>query len=293
MAADTDLLAPAFLQQLDRLRLAVRQQVAGRQAGERRSARRGNSVEFADFRSYTAGDDLRRIDWNAFARLDRLFLKLFLEEQETTLHLWLDASGSMDWNGKFALTQRLAAALGYLALTGFDRVEVGVLGEGGALFLGPLRGRAAVHRLLGFLAGLTAAGPADLTAGLQALTRRRLAPGVSVVISDFLQPLTLLDGLALLQAARQELTVLQVLAPDELAPELTGDLRLIDRETGAAREVSLTDPLLEAYHRRLEAHCGAIEGFCRGRGLGYARLPASLSVEDAVAGALREAGLVK
>jgi uncharacterized protein (DUF58 family) len=295
MTGATTLFATDFLHQLDRLHLASRKLAVGRTSGERRSARRGQSVEFADYKTYSPGDDYRRVDWNAYARLERLFLKLYVEEQETSLHLLIDASASMEWGEptKFRLACQLAGALGYLALAGYDRASAGLVRAGLVSHIGPLWGRRSVWRLWSFLEGAEPRGEADLAAGLRALGRFRPAPGIAVVISDCLGPLSFLDGLTYLQAARQEVVLVQVLAPDELAPVLEGDLRLIDHETEAAQEVSAGPALLAAYQQRLAAHTGAIAAFCRDRAIPYLQVPSTLPVADLVLQSLRQAGVVR
>lgn len=290
----TPLLEPGFVAQLERLRLLTRRPVRGRQAGDRRSSRRGSSAEFADYRNYAPGDDFRRVDWNAYARLERLFLKLYVEEQETTLTVALDASASMDWGepSKFRLGLQLAAALGYVALRRFDRAAVAVVGGGAAGRFGPVQGRAAVHRLWRHLAGVAPGGGVDFGAALRDLARRRPSPGVTVAISDFLMPLDVLDALASLQAAGQDLALVQVLAPDELDPELEGDLLLVDRETGEQREVAVSQGLLADYARRLAAHTSAIAGWCARRAVPFVQVPSTAPVAEVVGHALCRAGVV-
>lgn len=284
-----------FLQRLETLSLVTRKNVIGRQAGERRSARRGNSVEFADYRTYTTGDDFRKIDWNAYARLEKLFIKLYMEEQETTIHILIDASASMNWGepNKFRLARQLAGAMGYLGLINFDRVAVGLCGPTLGSFLGPVRGRSAVWRLWEFLGGVESGGATDLNTSLRGLANRRPAPGVAIVISDFLSPSGYREGVSFLQNLRQEVTLIQVLSPDELDPTLDGDLRLIDVETGGIQEVSVTSSLLDEYRRRLAAFTADLEQFSRARAMNFLQVPSNVPLEDLVLRTLRRTGLVK
>lgn len=294
-AAGTPLLDPAFLDQLQRLRLLTRRPTIGLQAGDRRSVRRGQSAEFADYRKYTPGDDYRRVDWNAYARLEKLFLKLYVEEQETTLHVLVDASASMDWGepSKYRLALQMAAALGYVALSGFDRAAVAFARHGLEAYLGPLRGRPAVQRLWSHLGMISPGGPGHLGAAIKDLARRRPLPGVAVVISDCLMPLDFLEDLGLLHKVRQEVALVQVLAPDELAPDLEGDLLLIDRETGHRQEIAANQGLLTEYARHLAAHTGAIADWCANRNVAFVQVPSTLPLADLVVGVLRQAGLVE
>lgn len=295
MSAAQGLFDNKFLQRLETLSLVTRKNVIGRQAGERRSARRGNSVEFADYRTYTTGDDFRKIDWNAYARLEKLFIKLYMEEQETTIHVLIDASASMNWGGpnKFRLARQLAGALGYLGLVNFDRVAVGLCGATLGSFFGPVRGRSAVWRLWEFLSSAESEGATDLNASLRGLAGRRPAPGAAVVISDFLSASGYREGVSFLQNLRQEVTLIQVLSPDELDPTLDGDLRLIDVETGAPQEVSVTSSLLEEYRRRLATFTTDLEEFSRARGISFLQVPSNVPLEDLVLRTLRRTGLVK
>src|SRR5690242_6698871 len=157
----------AFLRQLERLLLLMRSPVRGGLKGGRRSVKRGQSVEFADFRDYTLGDDLRQLDWNVFARLEKLFVKLFVEEEDVTITFLLDASASMASGtpSKLQFAKRAAAALGYIGLASEDRVAIASLGGRAARRQLALRGSGRVFRLLSALSAIgTAAGPTELVA---------------------------------------------------------------------------------------------------------------------------------
>ena len=245
------MLSAAELTVLGRLDLAYRRPQNGLYAGERRSPRSARSPEFADFRPYVAGDDFRQIDWPAYARLERLMLRLYVAEEEACLNVVLDTSGSMAMGepSKWQAARRLAAALSFVGLAAMDRAQVGSLGGGR---LPPMRGRDGVSRIWTFLEDLEPAGetgPVDLR-GLQ-WTR----PGMTVVISDFLVE----DGnwappVAGLASRRQEPVLWQVLAPEEESPSITGDLKLIDVETERTRELTITPGLVADYQRALVAH---------------------------------------
>jgi uncharacterized protein (DUF58 family) len=290
----TPIFDPAFLRKLEALRLWTRQPLHGVAAGSRRAPGLGASVEFADFRSYTPGDDLRRVDWNAYARLERLFLRLYRAEENLTLTLILDTSASMAWGTppKDRFAQQTAAALAYLALTGEDRVALARCGSAGLSYLPPVGGRSAISRVWDALAAAPSEGAADLNGALREFGRYRPGPGVAVVLSDLLLPGGYQDGLKTLLHLRQEVVVLQVLAPDELAPELAGDLRLIDAEDGRAVEVSLTPRVLRAYRERLTAYTRAVAAFCAQHGITFLQLRSDLNLEDVVLRLLRRAAVV-
>src|SRR5262245_40908121 len=230
----------AFLRQLDRLKVLMKQPVRGGLKGGRRSVKRGQSVEFADFRDYTLGDDLRQLDWNVFARLEKLFVKLFVEEEDVTITLLIDASASMASGKpeKLLFAKRAAAALGYIGLASEDRVAISVLGGRASRRQVALRGSGRVFRLLQRLSGIdVAAGPTDLVAAARHAAAQLQGRGVIVLISDLLDPAAdrVIRELA---ATRSELIILHVLSPDELDPQLEGDLRLVDSETGDGIDIT-------------------------------------------------------
>jgi uncharacterized protein (DUF58 family) len=297
------------LRKLDRLALAASQVRAGQIKGERRSTKRGTSIEFADYRDYTRGDDLRRVDWNVYARLERPYIKLLEEEEDLAVHLLVDMSRSMDFgssdadpqNGsaslelnKFRYAQRLAAALGYVALAAGDRLTVTALsGEGPAAQYGPARGRMHTLRLLAFLQELAPDGTTHLDAALRnyALGTRRA--GLLFLVSDLFSPAGYRNGLGQLQGRGYEVALLHVLAPDELDPPLAGDLRLIDAETGAPQDVTLDGSLRELYRRRVASWRDEIEAYCLKRNIHYVPVTTSLPWDELVLFHLRQRGLVK
>jgi uncharacterized protein (DUF58 family) len=226
------LLEPELLRKLERLALISRRAFVGRTMGERRSTKRGSSVEFADYRDYSPGDDFRRIDWNAYARLDRLFLKLFTEEEDLAVHLLLDASRSMEFGApsKWNYGRRTAAALAYMALFHHDRVSVGLFGERLAACQPPTRGRGRASHVMEWLSRAELQSGTDVGRSLKEYAGRLAAPGVAVVLSDFFSP-GWEAGLRALADRRCEVTVLHLLDDAEVSPRLEGDLRLVDAET--------------------------------------------------------------
>ncbi|MCY3945243.1 MAG: DUF58 domain-containing protein, partial [Anaerolineaceae bacterium] len=218
------------LRRLEQVMLWSQRARAGAMKGERRSIRRGTSIEFADYRDYAYGDDLRRLDWNVYARLQRPYIKLLEDEEDLALHILIDASVSMDWpagdadaeRNKFRHAQRLAAGLAWCALASNDRTQLhGVNGAGSATF-GPHRGRGHNLRLLDFIADLQPAGEVDLDAVLREQALRGARPGLFVLISDMYTPVNLTDALNELAAAGHELLLLHLLSPEELEPPLAG-----------------------------------------------------------------------
>ena len=278
-----------FLAQLERLSLLSRRVFRGRVKGERRSPRRGHSVEFCDYRAYGVGDDLRYVDWNIYGRLDRLHVKLFVDEQDLCLHLLLDASSSMDFGAptKLEYGARLAAALGFIGLVGMERVGLGVLRERVAEGWPPTRGRNQVMSLFDFLDRVRPAGGTSLNDGLQNYAMRAREPGLAVVISDLLDPGGFEAGVRALLEHRFDVHLVHVLTPEEMNPELAGDLRLVDSETGEVRELSVDGDAIRAYRERLRQFLERVEAFGRTHELGYHRVTVDTSVEEFVLSQIR------
>jgi uncharacterized protein (DUF58 family) len=280
--AGQELLSADFLIQLERLSLLSRRSFRGRVKGERRSPRKGISVEFSDYRPYGVGDDLRYVDWNVFARLDRLYLKLFVDEEDLCLHLLVDASASMGFGepSKLHHAARLAGALGFVGLMGLERVGVGVVRDRMAEGFTPARGRSQVLPLMEFLSRLRPGGATSLNDGLSAYALRAREAGLAVVISDLMDPGGYERGLKALLERRFDVHVVHVLAPDEMNPAFGGDLRLLDAETDELRDLTLDGEALRGYHHRLREFLERAEQFCRGNEIGYYRVVTETPVEE-------------
>jgi uncharacterized protein (DUF58 family) len=287
------LLEPEFLRKLEQLAIVSKRAFSGQLKGEKRSTKRGTSIEFADYRDYSHGDDLRRIDWNTYARLDRLFLKLFMEEEDLHVYLLLDASRSMDFGRpkKLDYARRVAAALGYIGLTNYDRVGAAIFSERLRGRLAPVRGRAQSFSLFDFLQQAQPDGQTSFARSLREYALRTRRPGVAIVISDFFNN-DYEEGLKSLLARRFQITLVQVMDDTELHPDLLGDLKLVDSETGEEREISVSPGLLRDYQAAVDRFCGDLQGFCRHYGLDYIRTSTSTPFEDLVLKYLRRVGLV-
>jgi uncharacterized protein (DUF58 family) len=315
----------AFLRKLERLALLSRRAMAGQMQGERRSPKRGQSVEFADFRPYSRGDDFRRIDWNAYARLERFYIKLFVEEEDLTVHLLLDASRSMAWGepSKLWYAARAAAALGYVALSGLDRVTVTALGngrQGSGSYFPPRRGKRQAMALFSFLQALAAqsgdlAGESPnhpVTAPKDRATSHRLSvslrtyaaasrlPGPLILVSDLLED-SWQEGLRALASRGFEVTVLHVLSPDEVDPGRASwlgegasrDLKLLDVESGAEVEITADYETLERYRQGLAAWQEELGRFCGARGIHYVQVETSVPFEELLFALLRQRGVLR
>ena len=289
------LLSPALLEQLERLELVSRKIFRGRLKGERRSRRKGQSVEFADFRNYVSGDDIRFIDWNIYARLDRLFLKLFLEEEDLHFFTLIDASASMDFGSptKLHFAKQLAAALGFIGLCRADRVKLEVLGASRLRPGPPLRGRRDVWRMLEYLEGVTPGQNVPLADGLREFCLRNKGQGILLLISDLLDKNGYENGLRFLLTQPLDVYVVHVLSREEIEPDLRGDLKLVDCEDADFAEISVSRPLLQRYQRTLASFLDGAREFCLRRGISYLMAPAETPVERVVTDYLRRRGLVR
>ncbi len=284
-----------FLQQLDELSIVSRKVARGRAKGERRSTKKGAGVEFQDYRPYVAGDDLRYVDWNVYCRLDRLILKLFVEEEDLCLHLLVDGSASMGFGtpAKFDYALQVAAALGYIGLTNLERVGVGLFADGAPQILRPRRGRGQILPLLEFLGALETKGAMQLNAFLTRYALLCRTPGVAVVLTDLLDPGGYADGLKALLSRRFEVLLLHVVSEEELNPALRGDLTLLDAEGGLTREVSVDRRVLEEYRARLRAHFRAAEAFCLRHRIDYLRASTAVPWTDLILRHLRRGGFLR
>jgi uncharacterized protein (DUF58 family) len=289
------LLSPELLLQLERLELVTRKVFRGRMKGERRSRRRGQSVEFADFRNYVPGDDLRFIDWNLYARLEKLFLKLFLEEEDLHFYALIDASASMDFGEptKLHFAKQLAASLGFIGLCRADRVKIealgGVRGRPGPV----LRGRQSLWRMLQYVEALEPGLNVPLAASVKDFCLRNSGKGILVLISDLLDKSGYESALRFLLAQDLDVYVIHVLSPEELEPDLKGDLKLVDCEDQDFAEITVSRPLLDRYRRTLAAFIDGAREFCTRRGLNYLMTSTQTPVDQLVSNYLRQRGLVK
>jgi len=290
-----DILDDDFLTKIERLRLISRKIIVGRIRGERLTRKRGQSVEFADYRRYVAGDDLRFVDWNLYARLDQLFLKLFLEEEDLHVYLLLDTSRSMGYGdpSKLQHARKVAAALAYIALNNYDRVVLGAFNGPKLSTVGPLRGKRDVLRMLGFLAGLEAEGPTEIAPAFKQFAIKHRRKGVVILISDFMDKAGFEEGLRYFLAANQDVFVLHTLAREEVTPELVGDLKLIDMEDDDATEITISRPLLSTYRKTVEGFVAGLKNYAGRRGMNYLLAPTSVSFDVLVLDYLRRRGLLQ
>jgi uncharacterized protein (DUF58 family) len=288
------LLDPAFMARLDQLDLMSRKLLSGKLKGERRSKRRGQSVEFADYRNYVTGDDLRFIDWNIYARLDRLFLKLFLEEEDLALYLIVDVSKSCDYGDphKADYIKRVTAALAYIGLVNYNRVSISAMANGIVAETGAMRGRGRVPQMLDFVSRLKPEGPSLFAESCKRFALAHRSKGVCVVLSDFFDKGGYESGLRYVAGGKYDLFAVQTLSPQEIDPPLQGDLKLKDMEDDDMAEVSITQPLIKQYKANLNAYCLALKEYITRRGGTYLFTSTSVPFDTLVLNYLRERGLL-
>lgn len=293
------LLTPDLLRRLEQFQLLAQRRAKSSARGERRSRARGQSVEFADYRTYVPGDDFRYLDWNLYGRLERLFLKLYEEERELPVRIFLDASESMTFGDppKFLFARQVAAAVGYVALCGFDRVSVipfpaterptPEMAARGALR--SVRGKKSTMEFFQNIGQLTAGGGAGLNESLRRGALEARQAGVAVVLSDFLDPGGYEAGLSALVGRGFQVNVVQILAPEELTPTIFGDLRLVDSETGGVQEVTFGRFRIRAYQQTVQNFIQRLREYCQPRGIHFFTASSATDLGDLLLKQLRQA----
>jgi uncharacterized protein (DUF58 family) len=288
------LLPPPLLSRLERMELVSRKVFRGRLKGERRSRRKGQSVEFADFRNYTPGDDLRFVDWNLYARLDKLFLKLFMEEEDLHVYLLVDASPSMDFGQptKFFCAQRIAAGLAFVGMCRGDRVKVEFLGANHQP-CPVLRSKSQLHRMLDFVQSAEPKHVSPLVDSIKLFCMRNNHRGVVILISDLMDKSGYESALRLLIGQQMDVFLLHLLSPEEIQPSLTGDLKLVDCEDSDETEISMSSALLKQYQRTLADFLEQARKFCAQRDINYLFTRSDHAADMLVGQYLIQRGLIR
>jgi uncharacterized protein (DUF58 family) len=286
----------AFLRRLERLSLRSRRSFTHGIAGEHPSIRRGTSPEFADYKPYSPGDDFRRVDWNIYARMGEMFVRLSEVNIDLTVHLMVDRSRSMDFGtpNKFDYAKRAAAAFGYLALAGFDRVIVAPFTNESGRMLGPLQGRSRAAGLFQFLTSLTPDdGETDLARTLRAYVNTSRRPGYLILLSDLLSTTRMEDAFNILIERGWQIVILHVLSPWELNPSLESDVELEDVENGERIRIRPTPETFAMYRERFDAWLTEIESYCKRYNITYVRVPTDIPFEDLATRTLIEQGVLE
>ena len=284
-----------FLRRLERLNLVSRKPVAGHLRGTHRSRRTGSGMVFTDFRPYSPGDDIRNLDWNTYLRLDRLVLRLFEEEADLPIYVFLDQSRSMAFGTptKFDYARTMAAGLAYIALLNHDRVHLVGYFEGISNQLPARRGKHQVWQVFGFLKDLDSVGGTDLYQALSRFFGARRTRGLVIVLSEFHNPNGYASAFQVLRQYRHEVFALHLMSREEIAPDLAEEVVLVDSEDGSDMPARITPAMLQAYHAVFETHCRDLESACRKHGWGYMRVPTDLDFETMMLQVLRQEHFVR
>ena len=286
------LIEPDFMKRLENLRISSKKLFPGAMKGKRRSVKRGNSIEFADYRDYQPGDDFRFIDWNIYSRLDRLFLKTFVEEENIYIHILIDISTSMGFGdlSKLEYAKRIAAALSYIGLVDLDIVAVTAFAER-LNSLRPIRGKGHIFTLIDFLEKIDFPEAGSLSLIDYCLKRYSYMtahPGVAIIISDFLVPQNVYEeGLRSLIYKNFDLNVIHIMAHDEINPAISGELKLKDSETNETKEITITDRMLERYQAKLKSFCENLVSFCAKNNITYIGVNTGFPFEELILKTLR------
>lgn len=287
----SELFDMGFFSKLNHLKLAMHIRLDKGLSGGRKSSAKGSSVEFSDFREYLPGDDIRRIDWNVYGRLDKLYVKQFMEEKEAFYHIFLDTSASMDFGEqkKSVMALRLAAVFAWLVLKQLDRVEILTLRDGRLGKTSPVAGRESFQRLLKELEQVTFTGTTRIN---EAVRRSSFwGKGICIVISDFLDPEGVEEAIRYLTFKKQEILLIQVLAREELHFEEEGTLALEDMETGEQVRVTMTRQTVKAYEDALETHNQSLQKLAKRYGCAWQQVTADEDLEKVVFYTLKQKGI--
>jgi len=271
-----------FLKKLEYLHVVSKRAFAGQNRADRLARKRGRGLEFADHRGYSPGDDFRHIDWKAYRRLNRLLLRLFDEEQDLPIYLFIDSSRSMAEPGKFDQARRIAAALCYIGLAHLDRVTMLTFGSGLGDERVPGRGKGRIFRVFEVLEKLEATGGTDLRESFKQFASRTRQQGLAVVISDFLDPAGFEPGLKMLASMGHDVFAVHITSRRDRDPGALGEIRFVDAETGEVRDVEVTPALVAAYDTAWHAHADEVERFCGRYDLGYIRADAEQPFQDVI-----------
>ena len=290
-----ELFDEGFLKKLEYLHLIAKKLFSGTNRADRRTRKVGSGIEFADHREYTAGDDLRYIDWSILGRLDRLLLRLFEEEEDLHIYLLLDVSDSVGMGDppKLRYGMQVAAALAYVGLANLDRVSVVTLTDTLAESLPPARGKGRIFKIFRFLEGVQAGGKTDLAAALRSFVARNKRRGLAVLISDFYDPAGYQQAINVLRYNRFEPLMIQLYDLAEATPSLKGDLELIDRETGKSRQVTISAKMLEAYAREHARYCKDLADYCVSKQVPFLRADTSVPFDELILGLFRRGGFLR
>jgi len=284
-----------FQRKLDYLALVSRRVFAGRMRADRRTKKSGSGVEFADHRAYQPGDDFRYLDWNVYQRFDRLLLRLYEEEEDLTIYFIVDVSGSMAFGGgeKLRYAKRVCAALAYVGLANLDRVSVVSASDRVVLRMPETRGKARIFKVFRFLREMHPGGVTDLGEAMNAFVAQNKRRGLAVIISDLYDPAGFERGINVARYHKFDPFVVHVVDPAEARPRLHGDVMLRDCETGAEREVTVTQKMLDHFAQTYRAYLADIERFCASRQVPYIAADVTIPFDELILRVFRRGGFLR
>jgi uncharacterized protein (DUF58 family) len=293
--ASCELFDDHFLKKLEHLNFIARHLTTGEFRAERRSRKRGSGLEFADYRSYVAGDDFRHLDWKAYLRLNRLILRLFEEEEDLPIYIFVDSSQSMNYGSPLKLdyARRLAAALCYVGLANLDRVNIVSYAGHVMNELPSQRGKGQILKVFKFLKDIVPAGETNAKTSFLSWCSESRRRGLSVVLSDFFDQNGFESGLDVLRHFRHDVFAVQVASRDEVEPQFRGDLMIVDSEDQLTCDVTVTPALLAAYCAEFNRHCKSVEDYCNRYELGYIRTITDFPFEDLILKIFRQGRFLK
>lgn len=278
----TSLFSNSTMNRVERMRLSPLRRLTNRSRGEHLSGKGGSSTDFADYRDYAAGDDMRYVDWNIFARLHRPYIKQFLHEEEMHVVIMVDASSSMLFDDKLLRARQLAAAFGVMGLLNVERVSAYAIHqrEGQPWMLPPGTGRTKIRQLLQFLEKIEGGGNIPVEQAIETMLRFHRGRGIAILLSDFLTFADLTRSMNLLFSSGLEVWGLQILSESEISPGVEGDLRFVDCETGETLDITNAAELLNLYHDHRLWHEQTLHQQCRSRKGRFASVSSAASLEE-------------
>ncbi len=274
-----------FFKKLNKINMYINFKLSGGTQGGRKSKAKGVSVEFSDYREYAPGDDFRRIDWNAYSRFDKFFIKVFMEEREGVFNFFIDKSKSMDYgkDNKKNTALKIVAALSYIALNNLDRVNISTMNDGSLENIKTSTGNRGFQKILMDLEKIKFDGTTDLSSSIK---KRPLSMrGISIVVSDFLNNEgleSLEDGLKYLAYKKQEIILVQVLCDEEINPDFNNEITLIDSETGENIKLSVTPALINEYKETLKIYNEKVEALAKKYGGKLISVNSSMNIEEII-----------
>ncbi len=266
---ETEIFDKGFFEKLNTLKMSLNMRLSEGMSGIRKSSAKGNSVEFSDFREYIPGDDIRRIDWNAYGRTDKLYIKQFMEEKEGVYNIFVDTSRSMAFGEmpKSRMALQVAGALSYVILNNLDRVYVNNMKENSVTKGRGVTGGAAFPYILEELQNMASSGGTSLSKSV--LSRPVSVGGTSVIISDFLDEQGIAEAVKYLTYKKQTVVLIQILAKEEEEIDYEGTVNLVDMENGKKLKITMTNAAIKEYNKSLATMKASLKKLAKKYGATY------------------------